>query len=320
MAKVKYLFSHETLSYVKVEINWFKRILAQLAPAFVIAVILFFAVTYFFDSPRVRGLKRENRVLINQYEYLNERLTFLNKVLDDVKQRDDNIYRAIFETEPVPASVRYGGIGGADRYAIFNGFDNSEIIINTTRKLDNVTKQLVVQSRSFDDVTKLVKTKKELLQSIPAIQPISNIDLKHMPYGYGPRIDPIYKTPAFHDGLDFAAPIGTDVYATGDGSVAENDLQKGGLGKMIMIDHGFGYTTTYAHLSEIFVKIGQKVKRGQLIGAVGNTGKSTGAHLHYSVHKDGKSLNPINYFFNDLSAEQYDHMVKLATTSGQAMD
>jgi murein DD-endopeptidase MepM/ murein hydrolase activator NlpD len=227
----------------------------------------------------------------------------------------------IFEAEPIPGSIREAGIGGVDRYEKVKGYKNSDLIIETEKKMDNILGKLYVQSKSFDEVFDLAKNKERMLVSIPAIQPVSNKDLRRIGSYFGTRMDPFYKVRKFHEGMDFSAPIGTEVYATGNGTIemAGHD-DGGGYGNEIIIDHGYSYKTVYAHLSRIFVKPGQKILRGQIIGYVGNTGKSTSPHLHYEVRKNGVPINPIYFFFNDISAEQYQMMLDLSSRPSQTMD
>ena len=226
-------------------------------------------------------------------------------VLDDIESRDDNIYRVIFEAEPIAENIRKAGFGGINRYKKLEGFKSSELMKESSNKMDKILKQLYIQSKSFDEVMDMAMKKKEMLASIPAIQPVSNKDLKRMASGYGYRIDPHYKTRAFHAGMDFTAPRGTPIYATGDGVVTRADRKAKGYGNHVRIDHGYGYVTLYAHMYKIKVRPGQKVKRGDIIGLVGNTGKSVGPHCHYEVRKNGKPLNPVHFYFNDLTPEQY---------------
>jgi murein DD-endopeptidase MepM/ murein hydrolase activator NlpD len=241
--------------------------------------------------------------------------------MSDLQDRDDNIYRVIFEAEPIPGSIREAGIGGVDRYEKLKGYKNSDLIIETEKKMTRILGELYVQSKSFDEVFDLAKNKERMLVSIPAIQPISNKDLRRIGSYFGTRMDPFYKVQKFHEGMDFSAPVGTEVYATGNGSIemAGHD-DGGGYGNEIIIDHGYSYKTVYAHLSRIFVKPGQKILRGQIIGSVGNTGKSTSPHLHYEVRKNGVPLNPIYFFFNDLTADQYQMMLDLSSRPSQTMD
>lgn len=272
------------------------------------------------ESPKERVMQREIEQYELQFKILNDRLEQVQKVVSDLQDRDDNIYRVIFESEPIPSSVRKAGFGGADRYSKLAGFKNSEIINNTTRQLDLITSQLYVQSKSFDEVFALAKRKEELIAAIPAIQPVSNKDLRRIGSYFGYRTDPFYKVSKFHEGIDFTATVGTDIYATGDGVVTQVERSYGGYGNIIVINHGFGYETVYAHLSKMGVRRGEKVKRGQVIGQVGNTGKSTSPHLHYEVHKGGKPVDPINFFFNDITPEEYKLMIEFSQQPSQTLD
>jgi murein DD-endopeptidase MepM/ murein hydrolase activator NlpD len=244
----------------------------------------------------------------------------IEKVLDDIQQRDDNIYRVIFETEPIPSTIRKAGFGGAKKYAHLENLSNSELIIETSKKLDIVAKQAYIQSKSYDEVLNLALDKEKMLAAIPAIQPVANQDLKMTASGWGFRIHPIYKIRKFHYGMDFTSPVGTDVYATGDGVVKDVVNSNVGYGKYIEIDHGYGYTTLYAHLNDFNVRKGQKVKRGEVIGYVGNTGTSTAPHLHYEVHRNGTAVNPQNFYYMDLTPAEYERMIALSTNMGQSFD
>ena len=241
-------------------------------------------------------------------------------VLDEIQDRDDNIYRVIFEADPIPTSIRKQGFGGVNRYEKLLGLSNSELMINTSKKIDQLTKQLYLQSKSFDEVIDLAKNKSNMLASIPAIQPVANKDLKRMASGYGYRIHPIYKTRKMHYGMDFSAKTGTEIYSTGDGVVSKVKRSKRGYGNYVKINHGFGYETLYAHMSKYIVKKGQKVKRGEVIGFVGNSGISTAPHLHYEVRKDNKKINPVNFYYNDLSPEEYEKMLEISLQSNQSLD
>jgi murein DD-endopeptidase MepM/ murein hydrolase activator NlpD len=241
--------------------------------------------------------------------------------LADLEDRDDNIYRTIFETDPMPSAIRNGGTGGSNRYDIFESYQNALLLRNTTERMDRLTKRLYIQSKSFDEVVKLAKDKAKLLASIPAIMPMNQKELAHaVTSGFGWRTHPIYKTVVFHTGMDFSAEQGTPIYATGDGvvDVAENLLQ--GYRRHVVLDHGYGYKSLYGHMSKMAVKKGQKVSRGQLIGYVGSTGLSTAPHIHYEVIKNGEKVNPINYYYNDLSPEQYDVLVETTKKESQTFD
>ena len=241
------------------------------------------------------------------------------KVLDDIQQRDENLYRAIFQAHSIPESVRKSGFGGTNRYEYLTSLSNSELVIETTTKLDMLKKQLYIESNSLEELIAMGKKLEERSSCVPAIQPVSNKDLKRTASGYGMRIDPIYRTLRFHSGMDFSAPTGTDIYATGNGQVSFVGWRQG-YGNCVIIDHGYGYKTLYGHMEKYFVRVGQKVTRGETIGTVGSTGKSTGPHLHYEVLVNNKPDNPAKYYFQDLSPEEYDHMLQISENHGQVMD
>ncbi len=323
MSKVKFQFDKRTLTYRKVEIGA-KQVLARvfgyLAAASVFAVIVVVVFSTFFDSPKEKQLKREISQLELQYKLLGNRMNRVDQVLAELQAKDDDIYRVIFEAEPIPSTVRNAGFGGVNRYRELERLENSEIVIGTTKRLDELTKKLVVQSRSFDEVIALAKNKEEMLAGIPAIQPIANEKLTRVASGFNYRIHPIYKVRHFHTGIDFAAPRGTDIYATGDGVVENVTMKLHGYGYHVVVDHGFGYKTLYAHMSRFKVKEGQQVKRGDVIGYVGSTGTSTAPHLHYEVIKNGEKINPMNFFFNDLTPEEYEKVIELSSRSNQSFD
>ncbi len=323
MAKIKYKYNPKTLNYEKIQLTLKDRLKSLavylLVGLFFAGIIIAFAYT-FIDSPKELSLKRENEKLKQQYALLNKDMAHMERVLADIERRDDNIYRVIFEAEPISDGVRQSGVGGVNRYTHLKGFSNSELLIETTQRLDKIAKRMYIQSKSFDDVIEMARNKEALLAAIPAIQPVANKDLKRLASGYGYRIDPIYKVRKMHWGMDFSAPVGTDIFATGDGRIQKVVQARGGYGKHVVIDHGFGYQTLYAHMSQIDVKRGQKVKRGDVIGKVGNTGKSSGPHLHYEVIKDGQKVNPANFYFNDLTPEQYDLMIEISSNANQSFD
>lgn len=322
MRKVYYIYNPQTQTYDRIYPTVRQRALSILRRLFIgmgLGAGCFIVLLLIFGSPSEKELRKENNRLMAQYNVLSRRLDELSGVLQDVQQRDDNLYRVIFQADPVPAAVRKTGYVGTNRYEELMDLANAELVVNTTQKIDLLTRQLYIQSRSFDDVVDLCKRQDEMLRCIPAIQPIANKDLKQTASGYGMRIDPIYGTPKFHSGMDFSANPGTDVYATGDGVVVEMSWQTG-YGNTIVIDHGFGYRTVYAHLKDFRTKKGKRVVRGEIIGGVGSTGKSTGPHLHYEVHLKGQVVNPVNYYFMDLSAEDYDRMIQLASNHGKVFD
>jgi len=319
----RYKFNPESLSFDRIRLGfrgWLWLLCKYFLAGLLITVLYVFVFSKFFQSPREKLLTRENEQLKLQFEIIQEKLKNVDDILNDLAQRDDNLYRAILEAEPIPHSVRSAGIGGINRYADLEGYENSELIINTAKKLDVILKKIYVQSRSYDQIIELAKNKEQMLASIPAIQPLTNNDLTRTSSGWGYRIHPIYKIKIFHYGLDFAAPIGTEVYATGNGIVERVERSLRGYGNNIIINHGFGYKTLYAHLNDFNVKVGQKVKRGDVIGFVGNTGFSTGPHLHYEVIKNNQKVNPINYFYNDLTPAQYDMMIAISSNAGQTFD
>ncbi len=321
--KVKYVFNYKTLSFEHARLtvrHYVLKILSYLSTSVVFSAVILVIAFYFFDSPKERMLKRELQQYELQYKLMNERLDNIQAVLNDMADRDDNIYRVIFESEPVPNDVRKAGIGGTDRYKDLEGFRNSDLLVKTASRLDQITASMYVQTKSFDEVYEMAKNKARLLASLPAIQPVSNKDLRRLSSYFGYRTDPYYKILKFHEGVDFSAPVGTDIYATGDGLVEAADRSKSGYGNQIVIDHGFGYKTMYAHLQSFKVRAGQQVTRGQIIGTVGSTGKSTSPHLHYEVWKNNVPVDPINYFFNDITPEQYEEMLILSQRPSQTMD
>lgn len=323
MAKVKYYFNTHSLKYEKVVVSIKKRLLSALAfisTAGVFATVILVVAYSYFDSPKEKKLKREISHLSLQYEVLNSRLKQVSSVLKDMEQRDDDIYRVIFEAEPISDNVRNAGFGGVNRYKSLEGFESSDLIIQTTEKLDKLSKQMYIQSKSFDEVFKLVKNKSEMLASIPAIQPISKKNLKMIASGFGYRIDPLYKTIKMHAGLDFAAAMGTPIYASGNGVVKSAQFERSGYGNCVVINHGFGYQTLYGHMSRIAARPGQKVNRGDIIGYVGSTGKSTGPHLHYEVIKGNNKINPVNFFYNDLTPAEYQQMLEISSQNNQSFD
>ena len=255
-----------------------------------------------------------------QFELLENKMTQMEEVLANIEDRDNNIYRLYFEASPIPKEQRTAGFGGVNRYRSLEGFNNSDLIIDATEKLEKLQKRLVIQSKSLDEITSLAKEKEKLLAAIPAIQPVSNEDLTRMASGYGWRSDPFTKVRKMHYGMDFTAPRGTPVYATGDGVVTRADNRSSGYGEHIRIDHGFGYMSLYGHLSKYKVRPGQKVKRGDLIGLVGSTGRSQAPHCHYEVWKDGNRINPINFYYGSLSADEYEALLHAASQENQSLD
>jgi murein DD-endopeptidase MepM/ murein hydrolase activator NlpD len=323
MTPTKYKFDPDSLSYDRIRLGikaLLLRLLAYFIGSLVIALIYWVIYASFFDSPKEKALKREVEQMTIQYDLMHREMANVESVLEDLQKTDDNLYRTIFEAEPIPSSLREGGIGGVNRYEALEGYTNSKLVIETSVRLDRIRKKVVVQSKSFENLIRLAENKEEMLKSVPAIIPISNKDLTRTASGFGWRIHPFYKISKFHYGMDFTAPFGTDVYATGDGKVVEILSSQRGLGKHIIIDHGFGYKTIYAHLSDFNVRTGQKVQRGDIIGYVGSTGMSVANHLHYEIKLNGVNVDPVNYYFEDLSPAEYEKMVEIASKTGQSFD
>lgn len=323
MSKVRYKYNTKTLSYepantpIRTQIF---RIMSFLATSSVIGVIAVIIAFKYFGSPREKQLERDLEKMNQQYDLLNKRVDNLQMVLADLETRDDNIYRAIFETDSIPDNIRHAGFGGADRYIELQGYSNSQLMVSTTQRIDQVAKQMYIQSKSYDEVIKLAEGKEKLLASIPAIMPISIKDLKGTPSGFGYRTHPIYKIVKMHTGMDFNAAVGTPIYATGDGVVERADAEASGYGNHVVINHGFGYETLYAHMSQILVKAGQEIKRGEIIGKVGSTGTSSGPHCHYEVIRNGDKVNPVSYYFLDLTPVEYSNIVEQSNQSNQSFD
>lgn len=322
--KVKYYFDPESLAYRKIKTKKSKKF-AYVA-LFVLASALFgflcfvlFMNVPFLETPRDKIQGREIETMKLNYSILSKEIDQLSDAMAALEDRDDNLYRAYFNSSPIPVEKRNEGIA-KKRYKELEGFNNSDLVINTMKKVDVLKKRLSIQSKSLDDVLKLAKAKDKLLSAIPAIQPVKNEDLKRMASGFGYRSDPFTKARKMHQGMDFTAATGTPIYATGDGVVKNADNSLSGYGNHIEITHGFGYLTLYAHLSKYNVRPGQRVKRGDVIGFVGSTGRSQAAHLHYEVHKDGQPVNPINFYYGNISAEEYVVISKLANQENQSLD
>jgi|TARA_B110000908_G_scaffold170866_1_gene231715 murein DD-endopeptidase MepM/ murein hydrolase activator NlpD len=325
MLKTKYYYDHKTLSYRKIETNksvQLRNVLAFLSASMFFGIIglLVLLNSSIINTPTELFQAREISNYKFQFDLLNKKIKQLNIVLEDIEQRDNNVYRVLFETNPIPSEVRKAGFGGINRYENLEGFDNSKLVIETTKKIEILTKQIVIQSKSLDEIERLASEKEKLLSAIPSIQPIKNNDLTRMASGYGFRTDPFNKSRRMHWGMDFTAPRNTPIYAASDGKVIRADSRSSGYGKHIRIDHGFGYLTLYAHLNKYNVKRGQKVKKGDIIGYVGSTGRSQAPHLHYEVQKDKKRVNPINFYYGNLSPSEFDALLKLANQENQSLD
>ena len=323
MTPTKYKFDPDSLSFDKIRLGikaLLLRILAYFIGSLIFALIYWIIFASFFDSPKEKALKREVEQMTIQYDLIHREMSNVENVLEDLQKTDDNLYRTIFEAEPIPSEQREGGIGGVNRYEALEGYNNSNLVIETATRLDKIRKKVYVQSKSYDELIKMAENKGDMLKSVPAIIPISNKDLTRTASGFGWRIHPYYKISKFHYGMDFTAPAGTDVYATGNGVVVDVSSSQRGLGKHITIDHGFGYTSTYAHLSNFNVRVGQRVQRGDIIGYVGSTGMSVANHLHYEIKLNGVNVDPVNYYFEDLSSAEYEKMIEIASKTGQSFD
>ena len=324
MSKDKYYYNPKTCKFERIK-KTKKEIFLNIIGFLLIVLFSSFIVlniydTY-FESPKIVELRKENQELETHFEILNKEVNVAYKMLENLEERDDNIYRIIFEAEPIPSTIRQAGVGGINRYKelIDGNLKREELLVDNYIKIDELKRKLYIQTKSYDELFNMANNKEDLIAAIPAIQPIYNKDLRRVASGYGMRIDPFLKVRRMHYGLDFSVKKGTPIYATADGEVVIIKSSFGGLGKHIYLDHGNGYRTVYAHLNKFNVKKGQKVKRGELIAYSGNTGRSTSPHLHYEVHKNGEKVNPINFFFNDLTPSQYEEVIRIASIENQAL-
>lgn len=325
MAKVKYYYDSENLAYRKIITKTRKKIGVVLL--FLVASALFgflsFVVllnTPYFETPKNRLQAREIENLKLRYAILNKKMDEVATVIDLIEDRDNNLYRVYFNASEIPAAERKSGFKDVNRYAALEGYNNSQLVITTTKRIDVLRKELAIQSKSLDDILKMARAKDKLLAAIPAIQPVRNENLKSMVSGFGYRTDPFTKTRKMHEGMDFTAKTGTPIYATGDGVVERADNRASGFGNHIVIRHGFGYETLYGHLSKYKCRAGQRINRGDIIGYVGSTGRSEGPHLHYEVHKNGKVVNPLNFYYGNISAIEYVAIAQLANQENQSFD
>ena len=319
----KYFYNTDTHKFEKVETSWQAkalRVLGFLSAAAVTATIIVAIAFRFLDSPKEKRLRNSMYTMRDDYSQLQAQINALNKAVAELENRDNNIYRSVFEAAPIPDSVRYGKDYSNIDPREFALLKPEEVMDQVKAQIGVLKNRVLVQQRSDDTIEHMVRSKEEMLHAIPTIQPVSNKDLSHLASGFGYRIDPIYKTVKMHTGLDFAAALGTPIYATGDGNVTEADFDAGGYGNHVIINHGFGYETLYGHMVRIKAKVGQHVKRGEVIGWIGSTGKSTGPHCHYEVIKNGEKINPVHYFFNDLSAAEYERMLRISAASNQSFD
>ena len=325
MSKVKYYFDSDTLSYRPITFTNKNRVSSFVL--FLLSSFLFGLFTLLFllnsdwlNTPSEIAQKRAIQNYELQFDILNKKLSQVEAVVTNMQERDNNLYRVYFEASPIPEAQRVAGFGGINRYKDLEGYENSDLIINTSKRIDILTKQAVVQSRSLDEIEQLAQNKAVLINAIPSIQPIKNQNLTRMASGYGYRKDPFTKKRRFHWGMDFTAKKGIPIYATGNGIIKRADNRSSGYGKHIRLDHGFGYVSLYAHLNKYNVKKGQKVKRGDIIGYVGNTGRSVASHLHYEIFKDGKKINPLNFYYGNLSSAEFDALLAQASQENQSFD
>ncbi len=322
MAKEKYHYDSNTLSYKKVKIKTsdkIKRFFIVLSALVLTLFIGWISLSYIFESPSEKDKRRELENLQLHYSLLDKKMKQVETVLSEIAERDNNIYRLYFEVNPIPNEQRLAGFGGVNRYKMLEGFNNSQMIADATKKMDILSKQLVIQSKSLDEIVELAKNKEKMFASIPAIMPIEKDNLTRMASGYGMRMHPILKIRKMHEGMDFSAKKGTPIYASGDGTVIKA-MKSSTYGNVVYIDHGYGYETRYAHMNVIKTSRGKKIKRGDLIGYVGNTGRSVAPHLHYEVIYKGRHVNPIDFYFGNLSAEEFAAMQKESMQEGQSLE
>jgi murein DD-endopeptidase MepM/ murein hydrolase activator NlpD len=323
MKKVKYFFNTHTMRYEKLATPLRVRLLQVIGyiAASIVTGILIFAITFqYIDSPKEKYLRQQNDDLKQNYSVLEERMKQLELQMDEIENRDNNVYRSIFESSPIPDSARIKDQEIKREVKLVQSLGETELVKSMTNQLNNLSLRLAFQAKSFVEIANLVKNKEKLIAAIPSIQPVSNKNLNRIASGFGYRIDPIYKDRRLHAGLDFTAASGTPIYATADGVVRDAGFNTGGYGNRVLINHGFGYETTYSHMYKVKARVGERVKRGEVIGYIGNTGKSTGPHLHYEVHRNGVAVDPIYYFYNDLTPAQFDRILKLAAASNQSFD
>ena len=323
MKKIKYYYNTHTLRYEKLETPLrvkILRVFGFIAAALVTAAIISFFAFRFVGSPNEKLLQNENERLKDRYRDLSVEVKNIEQKMDELEKRDNDVYRSIFEATPIPDSARAKALEKEQQIALVENMRESELVNSLINSINNLGSRVISQKKSYDEVNELVKNKEQLLAATPAIQPVSNIDLERVASGYGYRIDPVYKTVKLHAGIDFTAPSGTPVYATAAGTVETAGFHAGGYGNHIIINHGYGYKTLYGHIVRLKKRVGQRVTRGEVIGWVGSTGKSTGPHCHYEVIKNGHKIDPVYFFYNDLTAEQFDRLLKKVAASNQSFD
>ncbi|MFW5761065.1 MAG: M23 family metallopeptidase [Cyclobacteriaceae bacterium] len=324
MARIKYYYDTETCKYERIKVSTWDvilNLLGFLSVATIIAIAIVIIYSTYFQSPKEALLQKDNQELLLYYDIAKKELAKMDDMLQHLQNRDDKVYRTIFEADPIPASIRRAGTGGSERYTklLESKVEREDLIVNTFQEIDRLKRQMYIQTKSYDEILQMARNKEKMWASIPAIQPISNKELTRLASGFGMRIHPIYKVKRMHTGIDFSAPRGTPIYATGDGTIYRVKYNLSGYGKEVIIDHGYGYMTRYAHMQDWVVKEGQKVNRGELIGYVGNTGTSTAPHCHYEVMKDGNHVDPVHYFFMDINEEEYQKILELSSIENQSL-
>ena len=323
MRKIKYYYNTHTLRFEKLERPLRVRLLQVfgfIAASIVTGIIIFAIAFQYIDSPKEKLLRQQNEDLKEGYAVIEERIKQLELKMGEITNRDNTVYRSIFEADPIADSARVKDMEQKKEVQLVQRMGSTNLLNTIIDQLNNLSLRMAYQEKSFNELIEMVNNKAKLLAAIPAIQPISNKQLSRIASGFGFRIDPIYKTRKSHMGLDFAAPTGTPIYATSDGIIKFSGFSTNGYGNHVIINHGFGYETLYGHMVRVSATQGQQVKRGQVIGYVGSTGKSTGPHLHYEVHKSGVQVDPINFFYNDLTPAQFDRLLKMAAANNQRLD
>ena len=323
MKKIKYYYNTHTLRYEKLETPLrvkLLRVFGFIAAALVTAAIISLLAFRFIGSPNEKLLRAENERMTDRYRELNKETKKIEQQMKELEDRDNEVYRSIFEATPIPDSARLKELEKEQQIAKVEGMEQEDLINSIVTTLNNMSSRINAQKASYKDLVGMMNNKEKLLAATPAIQPVSNADLKRIASGFGYRIDPVYKTVKLHPGLDFSAPAGTPIYATADGSIEVAGNRGDGYGNCVIINHGYGYKTLYGHMFRVKARSGQRVKRGEVIGYVGSTGKSTGPHCHYEVIKNGNKIDPIYFFYNDLTPEQFDRLLKLAAASNQSFD
>jgi murein DD-endopeptidase MepM/ murein hydrolase activator NlpD len=323
MKKIKYFFNTHTLRFEKVEVPLRVRLLQTfgfIAASIVTGVIIVIVMFQYIDSPKEKLLRQQNQAYKESYSVLQERVKQLELQMNELENRDNDVYRSIFEADPIPDSARVKVMEAKKEVQLIQNLSNSDLLETMVGQLNNLSLRMAYQTKSFTEITDMVKNKEKLLKAIPAIQPVNNKNLNRVASGFGYRVDPLYKDYRLHAGLDFAAPSGTPIYATADGVVQAAGFNTDGYGNKVVINHGYGYQTLYGHMVRVKARVGQSVKRGEVIGYIGSTGKSTGPHCHYEVIKRGQKVDPVYYFYNDLTPAQFDRILKAAATNKQSLD